>query len=970
MNSSRPTPPDFQAIFESAPGSNLILEPDSPRFSIVGVSDAYLAATMTKREHILGRGLFEVFPGNPADSEATGVRNLNASLDRVLATRTADAMAVQKYDIRRPDEQGGGFAERWWKPINSPVFGPNAQIAYIILRVEDVTELMRLQQAGAAHKKLSDELWETFVEQAPEGIFVADLDGRYTDVNAAGCRMLGYEREELIGKNILDIIPADSQGRLDREKEQLAGGAQVVSEWTLLKKDGGLLPVEVSAKILPDGRWQGFVRDISERKHQADLARRAREQLLESEERFRLTFDSAPIGMALVALDGTFVRVNRALCEIVGYAAEELTGKTFQEITHPEDLDIDLGLADRLLRGEIPRYQLAKRYVRKDGTLVDVMLSGSVMRNECGEPLYFIAQVEDITDRKQREEERRRAKERLEHALALRKQAEEALRHAEALSSGIISISMDAIISIDEAQRITRFNDGAEKIFGYSRAEVIGAPLDILIPERFRAIHRLHVERFATGEDDARRVNGRGAAQVFGRRKDGEEFPADAGISRFEAGGERILTVVLRDITEQKRIESEQRFLAEVGPVLATSLEYEDTLSKIAELAVRELADLCIVDIVGEDGEVRRLKVLAREPDRAWIAEALLRVELDRKRAHLVSAVLETKKPVFIERVTPDLVASWAQGDEHLRVLRGLDPKSMVAVPLLAHDKLLGVLALISSTRTYVPADLELAEELARRAALSIDNAQHYRTAKSAIQARDDILGIVAHDLRNPLNTIILQASLLRQCTASESRSSKPADKIERAATRMNRLIQDLLDVTRMEGDRLSLERACIPTRTFVSDVIEAQRPLADEASLTLQLDLAPDSPDVWADHDRLIQVFENLIGNALKFTEAPGCITVGAKPRDGEALFWVADTGPGIVAEDVPHLFDRFWQARKTGRTGAGLGLPIVKGIVEAHGGRVWVESTPGRGSTFFFTIPTAPRKDEGRGESAPGGA
>lgn len=956
MNLHHPPSPDFQAIFESAPGAYLVLEPDSPRFTIVAVSDAYAAATMTKREQILGRGLFEVFPDNPADLQATGVRNLKASLHRVLATRAADTMAVQKYDIQRPDEQGSGFAERWWRPINSPVFGPNAEVAYIIHRVKDVTELMRLERTGAVHEKLTAELWETFVEQAPDGIFVADLDGRYTDVNAAGCRMLGYEREELIGKTILDIIPADSHERLDSQREQLIGGAQVVSEWTLRKKDGGLLPVEVSAKILPDGRWQGFVRDISERKLQADLAGRAREKLLESEERFRLTFEWAPIGMALVSRDGTFVRVNHALCEIVGYAAEELTGRTFQEITHPDDLDIDLKLADRLHRGEIPRYQLAKRYVHKDGTLVDVMLSGSVMRNERGEPLYFIAQVEDISDRKRREEERRRERDRLERALTLRKQADEALRLAEARSSGIISISTDAIISIDEAQRITTFNGGAEQIFGYSSAEVVGAPLDILIPERFRVAHRLHVERFTAGKDDARRVDGRGGAQVVGLRKNGEEFPADAGISRFEVGGERIVTVVLRDITEQKRVESEQRFLAEVGPVLATTLEYEDTLSKIAELAVRELADVCIVDIVGEDGEIRRLKVLARDRRRSWIAEALLRVEIDRQQGHLVGAVLETKKPVFIERVTSELIASWAQGEEHLRALRGLDAKSVVAVPLLAHDKLLGVLALVSSSRAYLPADLDLAQELARRAALSIENAQLYGAAKSAIKDRDDVLGVVAHDLRNPLNNIILQASLLRQRAASERRSSKSADTIERAATRMNRLIQDLLDVTRMEADRLSLERECIPTEEIVSEVIDAQRPLAAEASLTLQLDLAENLPDAWVDHDRLIQVFENLIGNALKFTEAPGRITVGAQPRDGEALFWVADTGPGIAAKDVPHLFDRFWQARKSGRIGAGLGLPIVKGIVEAHEGRVWVESTPGRGSTFFFTIPTVP--------------
>jgi signal transduction histidine kinase len=138
---------------------------------------------------------------------------------------------------------------------------------------------------------------------------------------------------------------------------------------------------------------------------------------------------------------------------------------------------------------------------------------------------------------------------------------------------------------------------------------------------------------------------------------------------------------------------------------------------------------------------------------------------------------------------------------------------------------------------------------------------------------------------------------------------------------------------------------------------LEAQRALATAAGLELELDLGGDLPEVWADRDRLLQVFENLIGNALKFTPAGGHIKVGAAPRASEVLFWVADTGPGIAVGHLPHLFDRFWQARRAERRGAGLGLPIVQGIVKAHGGRIWAESAPGRGSTFLFTIPCAPR-------------
>ncbi len=172
---SEPTPstgspqsPDFRALFESAPGLYLVL---TPNLKIVAASDAYLRATMTKREEVLGRGIFEVFPDNPADPTATGVRNLNASLERVLRNKNPDAMAVQKYDIRRPEAKGGGFEERYWSPVNSPVFGPGGEVAYIIHRVEDVTEFVRLKQRGIEEEKLTQEL-RTRGEQMEAEIFL------------------------------------------------------------------------------------------------------------------------------------------------------------------------------------------------------------------------------------------------------------------------------------------------------------------------------------------------------------------------------------------------------------------------------------------------------------------------------------------------------------------------------------------------------------------------------------------------------------------------------------------------------------------------------------------------------------------------------------------------------------------------------------------------------------------------------
>jgi PAS domain S-box-containing protein len=773
-------------------------------------------------------------------------------------------------------------------------------------------------------------------EHAPDGILIAGRDGRCADVNEAGCRMLGYTRDEIIGKAITDLVPDEDVARLARADGPRLEGETQVSERLARRKDGTLLPVEVSASILADGRWQGFLRDITERE-------RARVQLQESRDRLELALRGADLSAWDWNVKTGQVIFNSRWAEMRGFDPEEIEPHVDSWIAgvHPGDWPRVNRVLTDYFEGKVPEYETEHRVLAKSGEWIWILDRGKVFeRDEQGRPLRMVGTELDITERKR---------------------TEEALRLSEAKVSGILAISADAIVSIDEQQRITMFNHGAEAIFGYSAAEVIGAPLDVLIPERHRAVHRTHVETFAAGPETANRMGPRSRLTV-GLRKSGEEFPADATISKLEVGGTRILTVALRDITEQRRNENEQEFLAEASSVLASTLEYEETLTNVARLAVRHLADFCLVDIVEEDGAVRRLKVVSRDPSQGGLCTLLEKMPLDRERHHLARSALETRQPVLMQGLRAETIASLAQSEEHLRVLRAIDPKSIMATPLLVHGKLMGVLTFVSSTpsRPYQPRHLRVAEELGRRAALSIENARLYRAARRAIQSRDDVLGVVAHDLRNPLNSIVMQAELIhRQCPQPEQLSREWAGGIKRAAQRMNRLIQDLLDVTQIDSGTLSLQRVPAAPQQLLSDVVDAERALASSASLELQLDATRELPEVWVDRFRLHRVFENLIGNAVKFTTAGGRITVGAAAKNREVVFWVADTGAGIPPEGVPHLFDRFWQARRADHRGAGLGLAIVKGIVEAHGGHVSVESTPGGGSTFFFTIPTAPQPD-----------
>jgi len=321
-------------------------------------------------------------------------------------------------------------------------------------------------------------------------------------------------------------------------------------------------------------------------------------------------------------------------------------------------------------------------------------------------------------------------------------------------------------------------------------------------------------------------------------------------------------------------------------------------------------------------------------------------------------SVIEGKRSRVVDHVSLPDIESLAQGPEHLQALLATGITSFVVVPLLAAGQSCGAIFLGSSTPSHVygNSDLQLAEALADRAAMAIVNARLYRESVEASRLRDQVLSIVAHDLRSPLSTILLRtAALRRHGPEPERRSQKSEEAIYHAAARMNRLIQDLLDVALMESGRMTIERARLSARELVVAAVEMMRPLAASSALELRVDVEDDVPEVGGDRDRLLQVLENLIGNAIKFTEPGGSIVVRASSGDRGVLFWVTDTGGGIAAEHLPLVFDRFWQATRTARLGAGLGLPIAKGIVEAHGGRIGVESTQGRGTTFWFTIPQA---------------
>lgn len=525
---------------------------------------------------------------------------------------------------------------------------------------------------------------------------------------------------------------------------------------------------------------------------------------------------------------------------------------------------------------------------------------------------------------------------------------------ADSILAGIVTISADAIICVDESQRIVFFNEGAEAIFGYSAHEIMHQPLERLLPDRYRSTHAKQVRQFGNSDVRARRMGERG--QILGLRRNGEEFPAEAAISHLGSGSGKVYSVVLRDVTDRRRAHETQEFLAQAGERLASSLGADETLRNVARIAVPKLADACIVHSF-HGGSFHGVAVAHIDSSRE--------AELQKRRSeHPVDI---TGDNPIAQVIRDGQTVSWSRTDQSKNAIISeaeLDdifdepPASGIISPLVARGQLLGVMALYRQKGSYGKDDFFLAEELARRAALAVDNARLYDQVNVGIQARDDMIGIVSHDLRNPVNAVRMLTGVMLDRQGDEPlppQIAEYASVIRQATEQMDELIRDLLDVTRIEAGRLAVKRERENTEELLSDALRTLAPVAAQKSIALRLKAPDDLPDVFADRERIAQALSNLVGNAVKFSPSHSEINVRVAVLESELVISVSDSGNGMTSEQLAHAFDRFWQSSRTDRQGAGLGLAITKGIVEAHGGRIWAESSPGTGSTFYFTLPVA---------------
>ena len=841
--------------------------------------------------------------------------------------------------------------------------------------------------------------------------------GYLAECNDAMARMYGFERaEEIVGARLGDLLVRDDPENVEYLRAFIRSGYRLTdAESVEVDREGrrrhflnNLVGALEGGRML---RAWGTQRD-------ATAMREAQEEMRRSEERYRSLLENANDIIYSHDLAGNYLTINRAGAEVTGYTREKiLGGLNIAQVVAPEHLELAKRMtAKKLADPDSPTvYEID--VISRDGRRLTLEVSTRIAYAG-GRPVAVEGIARDVTERVRASAERERL---LEEARAARDEAEEALRQrrnveerlrwlveasASLLGSPQSETVLPAVVELSrslieaDAYAVWRLlpkesawavvaSSGLSEEYSRDRIEITSdtprlpeAPLiveDVLADDPLLGTRRETYRREGIRSMLTLPLRAHGepvGTLVFYYRTPHRFAETDVVVAQALANlaASAVRTAELYDEQRSLRGEAEAAerratFLAEATSLLSTSLEYERTLEAVAHAAVPWVADWCGVDIVGEDGGVRRLAVAHVDPEKVeWARELAERYPYDPDAPHGVPEVLRTCRSELYEEVSDELLVASAKDEEHLRLMRELGFTSAMVVPLSAHGRAFGAITFVTaeSGRRYGADDIAFAEDLARRASLAVENARLYRQAQDANRIKDEFLATLSHELRTPLTAILGWASMLRGGGFDAEATRRAVETIERNARAQRQIVEDVLDVSRIITGKLRLELRPVEARALLQEAVETVRPAAEAKGVYFSTLLAADVGEVSADPDRMRQVLWNLLSNAVKFTPPGGRVEVELRREGSQALVRVSDTGQGIPAEFLPHVFDRFRQAdmgttRQHG--GLGLGLSIVRHLVELHGGEVTAESAgPGRGSAFRVRLPLrdASRADE----------
>lgn len=659
--------------------------------------------------------------------------------------------------------------------------------------------------------------------------------------------------------------------------------------------------------------------------------REAERRLRQSEQELTDFFENAAVGLHWVGPDGIVLRANRAELKMLGYRLDEYVGHHIAEFHVDQDV-IESILTCLAEGGEVKDHEARLRC--KDGSIKHVLIDSNVMWQD-GEFVHTRCFTRDITQRR--------------HAESALQDSEERLR-----------------IALEAGRMGTwewRIREG-EVIWSPTLEQIHGIPVGSF-PGTFEAYQQdIHPE-------DRERVLSTIRNSIEAGQEHFLEYRIiwpDRSVHWLEARGRLIrddegqplrLIGVCSDITFRKQLEESLRLLADASKLLSEFSDFESTLQEMASLAVSEFADWCVVDTLLADGSLKLMTLTHVDPAKTEIVRQLrLRFPLTFDETFGVSKVLETGQSQLVSEIDDGVLQAAAQNEVHLQMMRDLGVRSCMFVPLVAKHQLLGVLTFVSGDtgRRYSPEDLALAEELASRTAIALENAQLYEELREADRRKDEFLAMLAHELRNPLAPIRSGLDLLAMNPREDHETiALMQDQVEHVV----RLVDDLLDVSRIMRGRVEIRREVVELGDLIRRSVLAVQPMIKGQNQ--ELEVAFREHGLWLDVDpiRIVQVFENLLNNASKYTDSEGTINLIAERVADEAVISIKDNGVGIEPELLPHVFDLFTQSSRSldrSQGGLGIGLTLVKQLVEMHGGNVTAESKgSGYGSTFTVRLPLA---------------
>ncbi|MBU8896833.1 PAS domain S-box protein [Corallococcus sp. M34] len=775
-----------------------------------------------------------------------------------------------------------------------------------------------------------------------EGVLVVDASHHFVLLNPAAERILGLgpvdvpveqwsehfglylpDQATLYPPERLPVVRALHGELVDRAEVFLRNAERPSGAWLL-----------VSARPVRDenGRTQGGLcvfNDVTDLK-------RSEESLRAGEEKYRSLYNNTPVMMHSIDRTGRLISVSDCWLSTLGYERAEVLGRDSVEFLTAESQRYarDVVLPEYFKTGicrDVP-YQL----VKKNGQRIDVLLSAIAERDASGRVSRSLAVLIDVTERKR---------------------AEQALLESETRLRSILDNAPAVFFLLDARGRYIFVNRAWEQLLHRTRQQVAGRTLFDVFPRDI-----------AEALDHANQAVFRSRAPV----EQEERVPHDDGVhvhltQKFPLidsnGSVYAMCGISTDITERKRTEASQHFLAEASRELVTSLDYETTLQRVAELAVPSLAELCVVFMRSDGARLRPVAVADSVPARASTVREFLEAHPPRVDARRGPARVLSSGHAESSRESRGLLAARALAEPRWAAVGALLERPSLGVPLRARGRTLGVLYLVSPQpgQVYSREELALTEELGRRAAFAIDNAQLYCSAQESIRARDEFLSIASHELKTPLTSMKLRVQQMGAALASTPRGLPVVAKLARMLgvfdeqlKRLSQLVDHLLDVSRVNERRLALRLEPLDLSEVARQVASHVAEQLDKAECAFEL-VAPEPVLGRWDRLRMEQVMLNLLTNAMKYG-AGHPIQMEVAPHAHKAWLVVRDHGMGIPHEAQGRIFARFERAASRNYGGLGLGLFITRQIVEAHGGDIWVESEPGQGSTFVVELPLEP--------------